>query len=94
MLLPYIVLLTTLVVSIIVTGSSCYCCPPEDPLLATLRVDLPEQYGTRYIQNYRESQLPTDDLPVAVQILVNFNLHLSESKILEIMAKDNVFDVY
>jgi hypothetical protein len=26
--------------------------------------------------------------------LVNFDLHLSEPKILEIMAKNNVFDVY
>jgi hypothetical protein len=93
MVLPSIIFFTTLVVSIIFT-STCYCCPPEDALLATLRVDHPEQYGTLYIEHYIRHQLPTDNLPVAVQILVNFDLHLSEPKILEIMAKNNVFDVY
>jgi hypothetical protein len=94
MLLPYIVLLTTLVVSIILTASTCYCCPPEDALLAAFRVDHPDQYAMLYIQHYIEHQLPTDNLPVAVQVLVNFDIHLSQSKTLDIMGMNNVYEVY
>jgi hypothetical protein len=94
MVLPTVMFITTLLVSIIVTGSTCYCCPPEDPLFANFKQIYPDEYASKYIEHYIEHHLPTDHLPVAVQVLINFDLHLSEPKILEIMAKNNVYDVY
>ena len=83
-----------LVLTSVLTASTAYCCPPEDPLLTALKAINSEQYAAKYINHCITSQLDTDDLPVAVQVLVNFEISLSETDTLTIMAMDNVWDVY